>query len=177
MQRKDKKKTKIHSMSFFLYQCVSCLLSKEDYISVQLDESRIISAGTSSRSCLEAKVSYSPAIQRCDWETPDGTLFKCTLENWVTNNRYQRNALNCQPPPPHLQWTHHDAHCVFWCRSIKFCPSLQSGDYKLHLEVGEKKETKTISVCVVGGEIFVCLYVDTFCARILKYISKNQHKN
>lgn len=65
---------------------VSRLPSGEGYLSLQLDESKILSAENASRSCLEAKVSYSPAIQRCVWETPDNTLVKCSLESWVTNN-------------------------------------------------------------------------------------------
>lgn len=34
--------------------------------------------------------------------------------------------------------------------TVKLCDPLKSGDYKLHLEAGGHKETKTILVCVVG---------------------------
>lgn len=71
-------------------------------------------------------MSYSPVIWRCVWETPDNTLVKCTLQNWVTNNN----------------------------RTVKFCNPIKSGDYKLHLEAGERKETKTMSVCVVDPPDF-----------------------
>lgn len=47
----------------------------------------------------------------------------------------------------------------FWCRTVKFCNPIKSGDYKLHLEAGEQKETKTISVCVVGEQICFVLFL------------------
>lgn len=62
------------------------LPAAKGYLSVRLEESRIFSAVNASGSCLEANVSYSPVIQHCVWETPDNTLVKCTLQNWVTNS-------------------------------------------------------------------------------------------
>lgn len=89
----EKQKRKIRLTSPFLFcLCwfVSRLPSAQGYLSVQLDESKTFSAENASRSCLEAKVSYSPVIRRCVWETPDNTLVKCTLQNWVTNNNRYR---------------------------------------------------------------------------------------
>lgn len=41
-------------------------------------------------------------------------------------------------------------------RTVKLCDVLKSGDYKLHLEAGGQKETRTISVCVVGKRDVLC---------------------
>lgn len=40
---------------------------------------------------------------------------------------------------------------------MKLCDPLVSGDYKLHLEAGGQKETKAISVCVVGERDLLCV--------------------
>lgn len=87
------KSEKYSYLLLFFLSClcwfVLCLPAAKGYLSVRLDESKIYSAVNASGSCLEANVSYSPVIQRCVWETPDNTLVKCTLQNWVTNsNRY-----------------------------------------------------------------------------------------
>ncbi|CAB1454411.1 unnamed protein product [Pleuronectes platessa] len=93
----------------------------EGFLSVQLNESKIVPALKASSSCLQAEVSYHPVLQSCSWEAPDKTITKCQRDKWVTKHR-----------------------------SVQLCGSLQPGDYKLHLEAGGKKETKTISVCVFG---------------------------
>ncbi|TDG97302.1 hypothetical protein EPR50_G00224420 [Perca flavescens] len=98
----------------------------EGFLSVQLDKSRIIPAQNASCSCLEASVSYHPVLQHCSWEAPDKKMIKCTMDKWVTKHR-----------------------------TVKLCDVLISGDYKLHLEAGGQKETKTISVCVVGKPEFI----------------------
>lgn len=93
----EKQKWKIGLTSpFLLYWFVSCLPSAQGYLSVQLDESKIFSAENASGSCLEAKVSYSPVIRHCVWETPNNTLVKCTLQNWVTNNNRYRCMTRCR---------------------------------------------------------------------------------
>lgn len=151
-------------ISFFSYTFFSRLPSADGYLSVQLDESKILSAENASGSCLEAKVSYSPVIQRCVWETPDNTRVKCTLQNWVTNNNRYHCTTPCRQRLISANWIffliwqicYHGIS--FWCRTVKFCNPIKSGDYKLHLEAGERKETKTISVCVVGEHI----YFDSF---------------
>ncbi|XP_031137920.1 receptor-type tyrosine-protein kinase FLT3 [Sander lucioperca] len=97
----------------------------EGFLSVQLDKNMIISAQNASNSCLEASVSYHPVLQHCSWEAPDKNMTKCIRDKWVTKHR-----------------------------TVKLCGVLKSGDYKLHLEAGEQKETKTISVCVVGEPNF-----------------------
>ncbi|XP_034718604.1 receptor-type tyrosine-protein kinase FLT3 isoform X1 [Etheostoma cragini] len=97
----------------------------EGFLSVQLDKSRIISVQNGSHSCLEASVSYHPVLQHCSWEAPDKNRTKCKRDSWVTKHR-----------------------------TVKLCGALKSGDYKLHLEAGGQKETKTISVCVVGRPKF-----------------------
>lgn len=71
-------------------------------------------------SCLTAVVSYHPALQLCYWEAPDGSFTKCIRDQGVTQTR-----------------------------TVKYCGPFQSGAYKLHLEAGEKIETKSTSVCVV----------------------------
>ncbi|XP_008306226.2 receptor-type tyrosine-protein kinase FLT3 [Cynoglossus semilaevis] len=97
----------------------------EGFLSVHLNESKIVPAENSSRTCLEADVSYHPVLQNCFWEAPDKTITKCMLKKWVTTQR-----------------------------SVKLCTRLISGDYKLHAEAGGKEETKTISVCVVDKPNF-----------------------
>ncbi|XP_059182503.1 receptor-type tyrosine-protein kinase FLT3 [Centropristis striata] len=92
----------------------------EGFLSVQLDETKIIPAQNASSSCLQANVSYHPVLQQCSWEAPDKNMAKCIREAWVTKHR-----------------------------NVSLCGVRKSGDYKLHLEAGGQKETKTISVCVV----------------------------
>lgn len=95
----EKQKGKIRLTSpflFCLYWFVSRLPSAQGYLSVQLDESKIFSAENAYGSCLEAKVSYSPVIRRCVWETPNNTLVKCTLQNWVANNNRYRCMTRCR---------------------------------------------------------------------------------
>lgn len=69
-----------------------------------------------------------------------------------------------------------------WCRTIRFCHPLQSGDYKLHLEAGERTVAKTISVCVVGGQFcFVFSYTKVtfveFKKNLFPKINIGFHKN
>ncbi|KAL4001035.1 MHC class II antigen [Sarotherodon galilaeus] len=97
--------------------------------SAQLDETKIISAQEASSTCLQATVSYHPVLHHCSWETPDKNRTKCVRETWVTQHR-----------------------------TVKLCDPLISGDYKLHLEAGGQKETKTISVCVVDEPKFNFLF-------------------
>lgn len=97
----------------------------EGFLSVQLDERRIIPGQNATSSCLQASVSYHDVLQKCYWEAPDETRIKCTRESWVTTHR-----------------------------TVKLCDRLKSGDYKLHLEAGGQKDTKTISVCVVDPPKF-----------------------
>ncbi|XP_044031609.1 receptor-type tyrosine-protein kinase FLT3 isoform X2 [Siniperca chuatsi] len=98
----------------------------EGFLSSQLDKSKILPAQNASSSCLQASVSYHPVLQHCSWEAPDKTMTKCMRDNWVTKHR-----------------------------TVKLCDPLKSGDYKLHLEAGGQKETKTISVCVVDKPKFI----------------------
>nr|XP_024654674.1 receptor-type tyrosine-protein kinase FLT3 isoform X1 [Maylandia zebra]XP_024654675.1 receptor-type tyrosine-protein kinase FLT3 isoform X1 [Maylandia zebra]XP_024654676.1 receptor-type tyrosine-protein kinase FLT3 isoform X1 [Maylandia zebra]XP_024654677.1 receptor-type tyrosine-protein kinase FLT3 isoform X1 [Maylandia zebra]XP_024654679.1 receptor-type tyrosine-protein kinase FLT3 isoform X1 [Maylandia zebra] len=104
-------------------------VSDEGFLSAQLDETKIISAQEASSTCLQATVSYHPVLQYCSWETPDKNRTKCVRETWVTQHR-----------------------------TVKLCDPLISGDYKLHLEAGGQKETKTISVCVVDEPKFNFLF-------------------
>ncbi|XP_068160051.1 receptor-type tyrosine-protein kinase FLT3 isoform X2 [Antennarius striatus] len=99
--------------------------ASEGFLSVQLDKNKTISALKASTSCLQASVSYHPVLQKCSWEAPDKTLTKCIREMQVTKHR-----------------------------TVKLCDPLRTGDYKLHLEAGGKKDTKTISVCVVDTPKF-----------------------
>lgn len=41
---------------------------------------------------------------------------------------------------------------------MKLCDPIKSGDYKLHLEAGGLNETKAISVCVVGEQMFFSVW-------------------
>ncbi|XP_071341315.1 receptor-type tyrosine-protein kinase FLT3 [Trachinotus anak] len=91
----------------------------EGFLSVQLDKNKIVSVQNASRSCLQANVSYHPMLQHCSWQAPDKTMTKCTKDKWVTKHR-----------------------------TVRLCDPLKSGDYKLYLEAGGQKETRTISVCV-----------------------------
>ncbi|XP_073344451.1 receptor-type tyrosine-protein kinase FLT3 [Pagrus major] len=97
----------------------------EGFLSVQLDETKNLPAQNASTSCLEASVSYHPVLQNCSWEAPNKTMTKCVRDTWVTKHRI-----------------------------VKLCDPLKSGDYKLHLEAGGRKETRTISVCVVDTPHF-----------------------
>ncbi|CAJ1082182.1 receptor-type tyrosine-protein kinase FLT3 isoform X2 [Xyrichtys novacula] len=97
----------------------------EGFLSSQLNDSKILPAKSASDSCLQAKVSYHPVLQRCYWETPDKNVTKCIRDQWVTQHS-----------------------------TVKLCGHLKSGDYRLHLEAGGQKETKTVSVCVVDPPKF-----------------------
>ncbi|KAK5849692.1 hypothetical protein PBY51_014006 [Eleginops maclovinus] len=99
---------------------VNIHVQAEGFLSVQLNKSKIIHAHNASRSCLQASVSYHPVLQHCSWETPDKEMIQCQMKTWVTKQR-----------------------------TVMLCDTLKSGHYKLHLEAGGVKETKTISVCVV----------------------------
>lgn len=100
-------------------------IQAEGFLSVQLDKVNILSALNASRTCLHASVSYHPVLQHCSWEAPDENVTKCVRDTWVTKHR-----------------------------TVKLCDPLRSGDYKLHLEAGGQKQTKTISVCVVDKPKF-----------------------
>uniref|UniRef100_UPI0037E79CA3 receptor-type tyrosine-protein kinase FLT3 isoform X1 n=2 Tax=Semicossyphus pulcher TaxID=241346 RepID=UPI0037E79CA3 len=97
----------------------------EGFLASQLDGSKILPAQNASSSCLQANVSYHPVLQHCYWEAPDKTVTRCIRDTWVSKHR-----------------------------TVKLCDHLKSGDYKLHLEAGGQKETKTISVCVVDTPNF-----------------------
>ncbi|XP_018529412.1 receptor-type tyrosine-protein kinase FLT3 [Lates calcarifer] len=103
----------------------------EGSLSVQLDKSKIVPGEDASRFCLQASVSYHPVLQRCSWEAPDETVTKCDRDEWATQHR-----------------------------TVKLCNPLKSGDYKLHLEAGGLKETKTISVCVAEQPNFGVKHTD-----------------
>ncbi|XP_074549722.1 receptor-type tyrosine-protein kinase FLT3-like [Halichoeres trimaculatus] len=92
----------------------------EAFLTSQLDERKNLPAQNASSTCLQAHVSYHPVLQHCSWEAPDKTVTKCIRDKWVTKHR-----------------------------TVKLCKPLVTGDYKLHLQAGEKKEMKHITVCVV----------------------------
>ncbi|XP_023806109.2 receptor-type tyrosine-protein kinase FLT3-like isoform X1 [Oryzias latipes] len=96
----------------------------EGFISAQLDERLDVLAEKKTGVCLEAKLSYHPALQLCSWQDPDGNVYKCT-ETWATKHR-----------------------------TVKFCNLQKSGIYKLFLEAAGKKETKEIKVCVADKPEF-----------------------
>uniref|UniRef100_A0A3B3BMY7 receptor protein-tyrosine kinase n=1 Tax=Oryzias melastigma TaxID=30732 RepID=A0A3B3BMY7_ORYME len=96
----------------------------EGFVSAQLDERLNVLAEKKAGVCLEAKLSYRPALQLCHWEDPDGKVTKCT-ETWVTKHR-----------------------------TVKFCELKTSGIYKLFLEAAGKKETKEITVCLADKPEF-----------------------
>lgn len=60
--------------------------SAEGFISAQLDERLDVLAEKKTGVCLEAKLSYHPALQLCSWQDPDGNVYKCT-ETWATKHR------------------------------------------------------------------------------------------
>ncbi|KAM9333187.1 receptor-type tyrosine-protein kinase FLT3-like isoform 2-T2 [Pholidichthys leucotaenia] len=97
----------------------------EDFISAQMDETKIIAAQNASSTCLKVNVSYHPVLQKCSWEGPDINDTKCVRETWAIKHR-----------------------------SVKLCKPLKSGNYTVHLEAGGQKKKKTISVCVVGKPTF-----------------------
>ncbi|RVE58832.1 hypothetical protein OJAV_G00197870 [Oryzias javanicus] len=96
----------------------------EGFVSAQLDERLNVLAEKKAGACLEAKLSYHPALQLCYWEDPDGNVIKCK-ETWATKHR-----------------------------TVKFCELKTSGIYKLFLEAAGKKETKEITVCVADKTEF-----------------------
>ncbi|KAF3836510.1 hypothetical protein F7725_029068 [Dissostichus mawsoni] len=104
---------------------VNIQVQAEGFLSVQLNKSKILPAHDASTSCLQASVSYHPVLEKCSWETPDKTEIECKKNTWVTKHR-----------------------------TVMLCVTLKSGDYKLHVEAGGLKETKTISVCVVDPPKF-----------------------
>ncbi|KAK2859473.1 hypothetical protein Q5P01_004093 [Channa striata] len=93
----------------------------EGLLSVQLDKNKTIPEQNASSSCLQANVTYHPVLEVCSWEAPDKTMTKCKRDSLVTKHS-----------------------------SVKLCAKLISGDYKLHVEAGGQKQTKTMSVCVAG---------------------------
>ncbi|XP_076027406.1 receptor-type tyrosine-protein kinase FLT3-like [Genypterus blacodes] len=93
----------------------------EGFLSVQLEENRTLSTQEASDSCLHANVSYHSVLQHCTWEHPDKTTTKCHKPSWVSKQS-----------------------------TVKLCGQLKSGEYKLHLEAGGQKETKTTSLCVAA---------------------------
>ncbi|XP_062297514.1 receptor-type tyrosine-protein kinase FLT3 [Scomber scombrus] len=103
---------------------VNIHVQAEDFLSVKLDDRRIVKQEESTP-CLKANVSYHPMLQRCTWEDPDKIKTKCIRNEWVTMHR-----------------------------TVKLCNRLKSGEYKLHLEAGGQKETKTVSVCVIDKPKF-----------------------
>ncbi|XP_034561869.1 receptor-type tyrosine-protein kinase FLT3 isoform X2 [Notolabrus celidotus] len=100
-------------------------IQEEGFLSSQLDERKILLAGSASKSCLQAQVSYHPVLQNCSWEAPNKTVTKCIRDQWVTKHS-----------------------------TVKLCDPLRSGDYKLHLEAGGQNETKTVTVCVADPPKF-----------------------
>ncbi|XP_061569149.1 receptor-type tyrosine-protein kinase FLT3 [Cololabis saira] len=101
-------------------QSVHIQVEGDDFLSAQVDESKIVTAQNKTHSCLHAHVSYHPVLQRCSWEAPNKHMTDCIRDQWVTK------------------------HSI-----VKLCDPLQSGVYKLHLQAGGKAETKNITVCVV----------------------------
>ncbi|KAF6727283.1 hypothetical protein FQA47_022599 [Oryzias melastigma] len=104
-------------------ECTQLYDYAEGFVSAQLDE-RLNVLAEKKAGCLEAKLSYRPALQLCYWEDPDGKVTKCT-ETWVTKHR-----------------------------TVKFCELKTSGIYKLFLEAAGKKETKEITVCLADKPEF-----------------------
>ncbi|XP_029005346.1 LOW QUALITY PROTEIN: receptor-type tyrosine-protein kinase FLT3 [Betta splendens] len=97
----------------------------EGFVSVQLDQNITVPASDASDFCLQARVSYHPVLQYCSWEAPDKTITQCIRDRFVAKHS-----------------------------TVRLCGPLTSGDYKIHLEAGGHKETKTISVCVEGEAVF-----------------------
>ncbi|KAM9839691.1 receptor-type tyrosine-protein kinase FLT3-like [Aulostomus maculatus] len=97
----------------------------EDFLSVQLENTKLVLVQEASMSCLQANVSYHPVLQYCTWTAPDGNVTKCVRDTWVTKHR-----------------------------TVRLCDPLISGEYKLHLKAGGQNKTKTISVCVVDEPKF-----------------------
>ncbi|XP_061777487.1 receptor-type tyrosine-protein kinase FLT3 [Nerophis ophidion] len=105
---------------------VDVIVQTEDSLSVQLDGYRSLSAREAGSSCLQAHVLYHPVLQYCVWEAPDGNMFQCMKNNWVTKHR-----------------------------TVKLCGELKSGEYKLHLKAGGQDQSKSVSVCVVDDPKFI----------------------
>ncbi|XP_061121229.1 receptor-type tyrosine-protein kinase FLT3 isoform X1 [Syngnathus typhle] len=104
---------------------VNVSVQAEDFLSVELDGKKILSAGEAGDACLQAAVFYHPALQRCTWETPDGNVSKCITEDWVTVHR-----------------------------TVKLCGGIKSGEYKLNVKAGEQKRSASVFVCVVDQPKF-----------------------
>ncbi|KAK2859471.1 hypothetical protein Q5P01_004091 [Channa striata] len=105
----------------------------EGLLSVQLDKNKTIPEQNASSSCLQANVTYHPVLEVCSWEAPDKTMTKCKRDSLVTKHS-----------------------------SVKLCAKLISGDYKLHVEAGGQKQTKTMSVCVSGKPTVKILPAEKF---------------
>ncbi|XP_029979596.1 receptor-type tyrosine-protein kinase FLT3 [Sphaeramia orbicularis] len=99
-------------------------IQAEGFLSIQLDERKIIPAWSTPNPCLQSNISYHPVLQQCTWEAPNKIKTKCTREEWVTKHR-----------------------------KVTLC-QLETGEYKLHMEAGGQKKTKTVSVCLVEKPSF-----------------------
>ncbi|XP_072234196.1 receptor-type tyrosine-protein kinase FLT3 [Leuresthes tenuis] len=100
-------------------------VTAESFLSVQLDDTMIVTAQNANSISLQANVSYHPMLRYCYWEAPDTQITKCIREEWVTKHR-----------------------------TVKLHNPLKSGVYKLYLEAGGIRETKNITVCVVDAPKF-----------------------
>lgn len=71
------------------------------------------------------------ASERPGWQSTGSSM--SAYRNVSMSGRFHLKAYKCCLP-----------------RTVKLCKPLKSGDYKLHLEAEGLKETKIVSVCVVG---------------------------
>ncbi|XP_034024960.1 receptor-type tyrosine-protein kinase FLT3 [Thalassophryne amazonica] len=104
-------------------------VSGKSILSVQLNDTHTVLTTNVDSSCLQARLSYHPALQRCTWEAPDEQKRKCKEESWVTKQR-----------------------------TVMLCGQLKTGEYKLHVLAGGREETKVMSVCVADEPHFQCSF-------------------
>ncbi|KAM4606272.1 receptor-type tyrosine-protein kinase FLT3-like isoform 2-T2 [Polymixia lowei] len=97
----------------------------EEFISVQMNQGKVIPAEENRKICLQANVSSHPVLEHCTWEDPDKINFSCSR--------------------PSRSWKN---------RTLDQCVQPKPGEYKLHLEAGGKRETKTM--CVADEPSFNC---------------------
>lgn len=133
------------------YTCKNETHTKSLNVSVQAEgslsvemESLAILRENISSSCLQANVSYHPSIQKCFWETPDQKA-NCLTDDWLIKQR-----------------------------RVRLCKRLQTGEYKLHIEAGGRKETKSISLCVVDKpDLKISAEGETYTVKFSTHVPAN----
>ncbi|XP_020781285.2 receptor-type tyrosine-protein kinase FLT3 [Boleophthalmus pectinirostris] len=116
----------------------------ESFLSVDLEEQLIIKTENINSSCMQANLFYHPFLQNCTWETPD-KMKKCDTNPWVTKHR-----------------------------NVKLCEPIKTGTYRIHVEAGGIKKTKSSSVCLADTpDLKITIVNDIYIATTMSVAPAN----